>query len=49
VIVVGSRGLGPIKRAMVGSTSHEILAHAERRVLVVPKQVAPEPAPVTSE
>jgi nucleotide-binding universal stress UspA family protein len=49
VIVVGSRGLGPIKRAMVGSTSREILAHADRRVLVVPKQVAREPVPLTSE
>jgi nucleotide-binding universal stress UspA family protein len=46
---VGSRGLGPIKRAMVGSTSREILAHADRRVLVVPKQVAREPVPLTSE
>jgi nucleotide-binding universal stress UspA family protein len=49
VIVVGSRGLGPFKSAVVGSTSREILAHADRRVLVVRKQVVREQAPVTGK
>jgi nucleotide-binding universal stress UspA family protein len=35
LIVVGSRGLGPIKSVIVGSTSREVIAHADRPVLVV--------------
>jgi nucleotide-binding universal stress UspA family protein len=35
VIVIGSRGLGPVKSAVVGSTSRDILAHADRPVLVI--------------
>lgn len=35
LIVVGSRGLGRVKSALLGSTSREVLAHAERPVLVV--------------
>lgn len=35
LIVVGSRQLGRIKSAVLGSTSRELLAHADRPVLVV--------------
>ena len=35
LIVVGSRGLGGLKSMIVGSTSREVLAHADRPVLVV--------------
>lgn len=35
LIVVGTRGLGPVKGAVVGSVSRELLAHADRPVLVV--------------
>jgi nucleotide-binding universal stress UspA family protein len=49
VIVVGSRGFGPFKSAMVGSTSREILAHADRKVLVVRDEAAREQTAVTSK
>lgn len=35
LIVVGSRELGRIKSAVLGSTSRELLSHADRPVLVV--------------
>jgi nucleotide-binding universal stress UspA family protein len=35
LIVVGSRGLGRMKSAMLGSTSKELLSQADRPVLVV--------------
>jgi nucleotide-binding universal stress UspA family protein len=35
-IVVGSRGEGPVRRALVGSTPHKLLQLADRPVLVVP-------------
>lgn len=35
LIVVGSRGLGGLKSMIVGSTSREVLARADRPVLVV--------------
>jgi nucleotide-binding universal stress UspA family protein len=34
-IVVGSRGLGPLKSALLGSVSREVMAKARRPVLVV--------------
>ena len=35
LIVVGSRGLGPVKGALLGSTSRGVVAKADRRVMVV--------------
>jgi nucleotide-binding universal stress UspA family protein len=35
MIVVGSRGLGSVKSVLLGSTSHEVLAKADRPVMVV--------------
>jgi nucleotide-binding universal stress UspA family protein len=35
LIVVGSRGLGPLKRALLGSISSSVVRHAYRSVLVV--------------
>lgn len=43
LIVVGSRGLGGLKSRIVGSTSREVLAHADRPVLVVRQVRAGEP------
>ncbi|MGB8003487.1 MAG: universal stress protein [Gaiellaceae bacterium] len=37
LIVVGSRDLGRMKRAVLGSTSHELLANSDRPVLVIRK------------
>jgi nucleotide-binding universal stress UspA family protein len=36
VIVVGSRGEGPLRAALVGSTPHKLLQVADRPLLVVP-------------
>jgi nucleotide-binding universal stress UspA family protein len=38
LIVMGARGLSPVKSAMLGSVSARVVAHAERPVLVVPPQ-----------
>ena len=46
LIVVGSRGLGGFKSAIVGSTSREVVAHAGRTVLVVRQVPAAEIARV---
>lgn len=35
LVMVGSRGLGPLKSAVLGSTSHELVTKASRPVMVV--------------
>ena len=44
VIVVGSRGLGRVKSALLGSVSAGVLDHAHRPVLIVPPLDEAEPA-----
>jgi nucleotide-binding universal stress UspA family protein len=41
-VVVGSRGLGGIKSRLLGSTSHGLLEHADRPILVVRAPRAPD-------
>ncbi len=41
VILVGSRGLGPVRRALMGSVSTELLAHAPCSVMVFPGESTP--------
>lgn len=36
MVVIGTRGFGGVRRAIVGSTSHQILHHASGPVVVVP-------------
>jgi nucleotide-binding universal stress UspA family protein len=38
VIVVGSRGLNPLRQDVIGSTSHELALHAGPPVLMVPPE-----------
>jgi nucleotide-binding universal stress UspA family protein len=40
LLVVGSRGYGPLQRALLGSVSEELLARARHPVLVIPRQPA---------
>jgi nucleotide-binding universal stress UspA family protein len=38
LIVCGSRGLGAVASALLGSVSHVVLAHARRPVLIAPER-----------
>jgi nucleotide-binding universal stress UspA family protein len=42
LIVLGSRGLGGVKRALMGSVSDSVVRHAHRPVLVVRKEDDPD-------
>ncbi len=39
VIVLGTRGLSGVKSLVLGSTSHQVIHHADRPVLVVPSPI----------
>jgi nucleotide-binding universal stress UspA family protein len=41
LIVVGTRGLGRVKSAVLGSTSHDVLENSDRPVLVIRKSDVP--------
>jgi nucleotide-binding universal stress UspA family protein len=43
-IVVGSRGFGAL-RATLGSVSHELLHHADRPVVVIPRRMVEQNEP----
>ena len=45
LVVVGSRGLGRVKSRLLGSTSREVVAHAQQPVLVVKPVTVRETAP----
>lgn len=49
IIVVGSRGIGRLKRAVLGSTSRELLSLTGRPVLIVRQVAVREPAPGSEE
>jgi nucleotide-binding universal stress UspA family protein len=41
LLVVGSRGYGPVRRLMLGSTSEYLAGHARSPLLVLPRSAAP--------
>jgi nucleotide-binding universal stress UspA family protein len=41
LVVVGARGLGPVKRLLLGSTSEHLLSHAPCSILIVRNQATP--------
>ncbi len=43
LLVVGSRGYGPVKRLVLGSTSNYLARHARGPLLVLPRVVATDP------
>lgn len=45
LLIVGSRGYGPLRRVFFGSVSSELIGRAECPVLVVPRQVAEDGDP----
>lgn len=46
LLVLGSRAYGPVRRVLLGATSHRVLRNAACPVIVVPRSASPlEPAP----
>ena len=45
LLVLGSRGFGPVRRVLLGSVSSELVRIAPRPVLVVPRSVPFDPGP----
>jgi universal stress protein E len=43
LLVLGTRGHGRLRRALLGSTAHEVLRHAECDVLLVPEAASGAP------
>ncbi len=37
LIVLGSRGFGPVCRAVIGSTGSRVMQHTDRPVLILPR------------
>jgi nucleotide-binding universal stress UspA family protein len=48
VIVCGAAGLGPVERAMLGSTASSLVHHADRPLLVVPSALPDLDGPVVA-
>lgn len=46
LLVVGSRGHGPVFEAVLGSVAHYCVHHASCPVVVIPASLAPTPQPV---
>lgn len=43
LIVLGSRGFGPVCRAVIGSTGSHVMRHTDRPVLILPRGAPPSP------
>ena len=48
LLIVGSRGYGPVRRLMLGSTSEHLASHARCPLLVLPRQATGGPDPQLS-
>jgi len=49
LLVLGSRGYGPVRRVLLGATAHRVVRHAACPVLVVPRTSSPSTAGVAEE